>query len=100
MAWGGHWSIDCSRVIAENLRKIQREANQQGRGKEALEAIEQILDRLQTNPVEFGEPLYALPSLRMQIRQVVVRPLAVSFGVCQDQPLVYLKGVWLLGVGS
>ena len=61
MASADGWKVDCSAVVAENLRQVQREANQQGVGKQALEAIHQILERLQKNPVGFGEALYSCP---------------------------------------
>jgi hypothetical protein len=32
----------------------------------------------------------------MEIRTAVVGPLAVDFAVCEDQPLVFIKGVKLL----
>jgi hypothetical protein len=60
-------------------------------------AFRQIVERLQLDPTEFGEPCYRLSALRMQVRTVVVRPLAVDFAVCEDHPLVFIKGATLLG---
>jgi hypothetical protein len=96
----GFWTVRCSSVIADRLRQIQAKANRQGRGKKAVDAIRKILYRLRTAPQEFGEPLYRLPVLKMQIRQAVIRPLAVNFGVCEEQPLVFLNGIRLLGPGK
>jgi hypothetical protein len=51
---------------------------------------------LEIDPLDVGEPAYRLPTLRMQVRTVIVRPLVVDFGVCEDQPDVFIKGVKLL----
>jgi hypothetical protein len=32
----------------------------------------------------------------MQVRTVIIRPVVVDFGVCEDRPLVFIKGVKLL----
>ena len=40
--------------------------------KQVLTAIRTISQRLSHDPVEFGEPLYRLPALRLQIRHAVV----------------------------
>jgi hypothetical protein len=83
-------------VIAQALREIQRQAAREGRGEAVLAAFRQIAHQLQHNPLHLGGLLYRLPALRMQIRSVAIRPLVVDFGVCDDQPLVFLRAVKLL----
>jgi hypothetical protein len=59
-------------------------------------ALRQIIERLENDPNDTGEPAYRLPSLRLHVRTVVIRPLAVDFAVsdlCLD---VFIKGVKLL----
>lgn len=85
-----------SGVLAEAIRQLQRQASHEGRGKEFLVAIRTVMDRLRQDPREFGEPLYRLSAMRMQVRCVAVRPLYVDFAVCEDRPLVFLKAVKLL----
>jgi hypothetical protein len=58
--------------------------------------LHHIYQRLQDDPNTLGEPVYRLPGLRMQVRTCIVPPLLVHFAVCEDQPLVFLKGVKLL----
>jgi hypothetical protein len=93
---GGPYGVHCSQVIAQALREVQKEAEEQGRGPQALAAIRRILQRLSHDPMNFGEPLYRLPVLRMQIRQGAVRPLFIDFAVCEDQPQVFIRGIKLL----
>jgi hypothetical protein len=34
----------------------------------------------------------------MQVGTAVIRPLVVDFAVCEDRPLVFIKGVTLLAI--
>ncbi len=91
-----HFEVKVSEVIAQNLRQLQRQAAQEGRGKSVLAALRQIAEKLRRDPENCGEPLYRLPALRMGIRTVAVRPLVVDFAVCEDRDLVFLKAVKML----
>jgi hypothetical protein len=86
------YEVHGSGVIAEALPRIQRRAKREGRGEKVVAALRQVYRRLQENPMALGEPLYRLSGLRMQVRTCLVLPLAV----CEDRPLVFLKGVRLL----
>ncbi len=59
-------------------------------------AAREVYEHLRQEPSEYGEPLYRLPALHMQVRCVAVRPLYVDFAVCEDRPLVFIKAVKLL----
>jgi len=93
---GGRYEVHCSGRIAKGLKEIQKRAKEEGRGEQVLSAIRHIWHRLSDNPSEFGEPLYRLPALRMHVRHGAVHPLFIDFAVCEDQPLVSIKGVTLL----
>ena len=90
------WEVHLSVAVAQSLHALQQEASQQGRGQDVIDAYRHVIERLRLNPTTVGEPLYRLPAMRMQVRTVVVRPLAVDFAVCEDRPLVFLKGFRLL----
>jgi hypothetical protein len=94
---GELYEVHCSGVIALALKDAQRRATLEGRGPQALSAIRTIRRYLATDPVRFGERLYHLPALRMQVRCAIVLPLAVHFAVCDDRPLVFINGIKLLG---
>jgi hypothetical protein len=93
---GGGYEVHNSTAIARAFLELQHQADQQGRGEELLRAARLVYDRLRQDLNEFGEPLYRLPVLRMQVRCAVVRPLSVDFAVCEDLPLVFIKAVKLL----
>ena len=46
--------------------------------------------------MEFGEPLYYLPNLRLRVRCASVRPIYIDFGVLEDEARVFLKSIKLL----
>ncbi len=73
-----------------------RQAVWEGRGPQFREALRNIFDRLVSDPKNLGEPLYRLTTLRLQVRQVAVRPLVIDFAVHDDYPLVFIKTVALL----
>ena len=90
------YEVHCSGAIAEALRALQRQSLGATRKRAIASAFRRIIARLQLNPVEFGEPAYRLPGLRLQIRTCVVGPLVVHFAVSEDRPLVFIKAVKLL----
>ena len=93
---GQRYQVHCSGAVAKTLRELQRQASRTGQGQAVAAAFREIVLRLTLDPGGFGEPLYRLPALRMEIRQGILRPLAVGFGVCEDRPLVFIKSVRLL----
>jgi hypothetical protein len=94
---GGHrYELEALASIVRLLKRLQRQAALEGRGNEMLLALRQIGRRLQTDPLNLGEPLFRLPTLRIQIRTVSLRPLVIDFGVCEDRPLVFFRSIKLL----
>ena len=93
---GGRFQVFASRDIVRQLKRIQRQAKQEGRGQEVLAAIRHIWRRLTDDPAEFGEPLYRLPALRLEVRHGAVGPLLIHFAIHEVRPLVFIKLVTLL----
>ena len=90
------YEVHLSGAMANRMRQIQQQATREGRGQTVLDAFRQIVQQLQRDPLGFGEPLYRLPALRLQVRHGGVLPLFVDFAVSEDRPLVFIKGVTLL----
>jgi hypothetical protein len=93
---GRRYQVHCSGVIAATLRRLQRRASRSWGSQAVASAFARVIQRLEIDPNSIGEPLYRLAGLRMLVRTCVVRPLVVDFGVCEDRPLVFIKGVKLL----
>jgi hypothetical protein len=90
------YEVHGSSAIAQAIRNFHHRATRQGRGATLSKAIRQILDRLERDPFDVGEPAYRLAGLRLQVRTVIVRPLVIDFAVSEELPIVFIKGVKLL----
>jgi hypothetical protein len=93
---GRRYAVHCSGAIAEGLKQLQRDAPGPRERKAIASAFGQIVRRLQHTPLTAGEACYRLPGLRMRVRTCAVAPLVVDFAVCEDRPLVFIKGAKLL----
>jgi hypothetical protein len=91
------FQVHISKALAEHLRRLVRIAAEQGHGDHLLAAYYRAIVRMETDPLEFGEPTYRLPALRLQVRCAAIAPLVIHFGVSEDRPDVYIKWVELLG---
>jgi len=84
------FEVHCSGTVAKRLRDIQLAASPSER-KQIAAAFQTIVQKLKRDPNGVGEPLYRLPELRLQVRTVVLGPLAITFAVSEDRPLVFIK---------
>src|SRR5262245_14482505 len=99
MSTGGNgqsYEVRLSQATRVRIKQLHLQAAQQGKGTEFIRAFREIIDRLRWDPHTFGEPLYHLPALRLQIRQGVIQPLSVDYGVHEQKPLVFIRGVKVL----
>jgi hypothetical protein len=94
---GIDYEVYSSSVVAQTIRDAHLQAIEEGRG-EAMVAAFRDAENLRKHAPRFGESLYRLPALRMEVRHAVLRPIAVQFGVCEDRPLVFIKNVTLLSL--
>jgi hypothetical protein len=95
-AESGPYEVHNSAAIAQAFLRLQRQATREGRGQEFLRAAREVYEHLCQKPSEYGEPLYRLSALHLQVRCVAVRPLYVDFAVEEDRHLVFIKAVKLL----
>jgi hypothetical protein len=89
------YSVQLSAAMARTMRQIQRQATRENRGEATVSALRQIIARLRREPWHFGEPLYRMPAMRMQVRCGGIPPLFVHFAVSEDRPQVFIKGITL-----
>jgi hypothetical protein len=92
------YEVQVSGAIKDEIRRVHRRAARQGRGKAVTRAFRRIVQRLEIDPFNVGEPIYRLPSLRMQVRTVIVQPIVVDFAICEDHPHIFIKGRKLLSI--
>ncbi len=90
------YRVIVSEMTKANVKALHLQAFHKGRGAEFVAAFRQIIDELRTRPLEFGEPLYRLPALKLVVRQGVVGFLIVDYGVHESEQLVFISGFKLL----
>jgi GAF domain-containing protein len=76
--------------------RLHRQALERGEGQAFLAAFRRIVERLRSDPLTFGEPMYRLPALKLRIRHAAVLPLLVDYAVHEELPLVFIRGFKVL----
>lgn len=90
------YRVSMSHQTRAVLKQLHLQAAHAGTGHRFLAALRQILQRLRSDPLTFGEPYYRLPVLKLLIRQAVVSPLVVDYAVHEEQPVVLIHGFKVL----
>jgi hypothetical protein len=85
-----------SGVVRDRVRELHRREAEAGRGQHFVSAFREIVARLQREPLEFGEPRYRLPVLRLLVRQGGIHRVVVSYAVHEVHPLVFIRGIAVL----
>jgi hypothetical protein len=63
----------------------------------AIAVMAGLLERLTQAPFEFGEEIYDLKTIGMQVRLGLRSPFAISFGVDRANRIVIIQSVTFLG---
>jgi len=87
------FTISISQQIRQELRAMQEAADRASTGDLLLSAIRTISERLQTDPLEYGEVLYHLPSSLNPVHVGITIPLAIIVAVYPQAQRVWLVKV-------
>lgn len=90
------YAIQVSAIVKDRIRRLHRRAFAQGRNESFTRAFRAVIERLEKDPTEAGEPVYVLPGLRMQVRNIAIQPIMVDYAVSIDWRIVFIRGVKLL----
>lgn len=88
--------VDVSGELREQIKACYAEAVKHRRQQEYLTALKEINRRLALDPGTFGDPLYRLQLLKLQIRSAAIRPVFVEYGVSEEHPIVVLRRIKLM----
>jgi hypothetical protein len=92
----GFYEVRLSEQTANGIKQQYMLALELGKGQQFLDALRIIRERLRTNPQQLGEPLFRLPVLKLLVFHGIVNPVVFDYGIHQERPLVFLRGVKLL----
>ena len=94
MANNGLFKVVYSGDVRKHLHALTMLAHELETFLSSLVAIDK---RLRNDPRVFGESLYSLPAAHLDVRLGAINPLAVIYGVRQEQPLVFISQFRLMG---
>jgi hypothetical protein len=90
------FSVVYSGKIRQRIEDLAAEAKSKGRSAAFAKALAQIIRKLESDPLDFGEPKNYLTNLKMTVHSAALGPLYVRFGVREDLGLVFLVKIeWL-----
>jgi len=89
----GSFRVSISTVIISRIKQVLRTAGKMGDKSRFLQALKQINERLENDPGSFGEPLFFLKGLGLEMRLAAVPPLAVTFGVNYAARTVFVSKI-------
>jgi hypothetical protein len=87
------WQVSYPDVVRQALGQLHRRARERGLGRQVIEAAIQIDDDLHNRPDTFGEEVFRLRHLHLQVRVAFHRPLLVRFAVHEQLPLVFVRAI-------
>jgi hypothetical protein len=87
-------------VVRQDLMRLGETARQLGFSGEFASAVKTVDARLRLAPLEFGEALYTLRHLGLEMRAAAVFLLGVRYAVDEARRIVYVLEVNLLGRGA
>ena len=68
------YKVCLSENIKTFLKQLHHQYAESGQGKTFLALLRQLYRKLRHEPLTFGEPLYRLPALKLQIRHGSISP--------------------------
>jgi hypothetical protein len=88
---GSVYQVVVSGEVQERLKNLHRKAKDKGQGARVLTAVKQIVARLRTDPLDFGEPRFSLRHLNLEVRVATMPPLLVVYGVHTERRTVFVR---------
>jgi hypothetical protein len=79
--------------VKESLHDLMQKALQRGMYDAVVAAAKTIAQRLQADPLAFGDPTFRMSALKLLMHTVIVPPLVVTYGVHEEQPHVFIREI-------
>jgi hypothetical protein len=95
-AGGRPYRVEFSGDLLDRARELGRQATRQGRGQEFAAALRRVIDRLETDPAGWGEPVFRLRHLGLTVYRAADIPLHVGYGLDPQQHIVYVQALELM----
>lgn len=98
MSDAGGFQVAYSATLREHIKNLVVTAKERDvrLASNLLTALQVLDGKMRSAPYELGEPRFSYPHLHLNARVAVQAPLAVSFAVHEDKPIVFVQTVQLL----
>ena len=90
----GRFHIDIAPIITERIKTLHGVAA--GGGPEFRAAFRRLLDRLRSDALTCGEPVYPLRAMGLIVRQVVEPPIVAHYTAHPQRRVVWFSSLNLL----
>lgn len=90
---GGRFQVVYSQRLHERLRALGEQAFRLGVGLEYVDVLRTIHDKLESEPLDWGDPQYRLHVLDVLVCNRVYGLLQVSYGVDERNRLVFVREI-------
>ncbi len=87
------YRLSSSKRVNDAFRALYRRACELGLEEKFLAAAKRIVDRLRSDPLEFGEARYRYRRVKAQVRIASVSPLIVHYAVHEQERIVFIKEI-------
>jgi mRNA-degrading endonuclease RelE of RelBE toxin-antitoxin system len=84
------YKVEQSQIVLEQLKELSRQIGTPAARERFVEQLSTLLERLETQPTDIGEPTYHTRKSGGVIYQGVVGPFAVRFALYEHDRLVFL----------
>jgi hypothetical protein len=83
-------------TVRESIREDIRQIPDESRRNRCISALHVINERLRSDALTFGEPVYTLKNANLLVRKGVVAPVAVDYAVHEPTKTVFVRSLKLL----
>jgi hypothetical protein len=87
------YTLSSSKRVNDAFRALYERACQLGLEEKFLSAARIIVDRLRSDPLEFGEARYRYRRVNAEVRIASIPPLVVHYAVHEQQRVVFMKEI-------
>jgi hypothetical protein len=92
------YTVAASKHVGQMIEQLYVQAFSVDRGEEFLNLLRYVQQRLENDPMGFGEELYDLSAMHLRVRLAIKAPLVVGYAVHDEQPLVFIRVFKLLSL--
>src|SRR5262249_29206731 len=85
--------VTFNELLRQRVREYTQRAHDSGFGQRFLAEMQEIVERMATDPLNWGDPIYTLHSLGLQMFHRIHSGIHVEYGVNEPARVVFVRRV-------